>query len=132
MEQDLTKRFILLECYKPWKTIDKSQYTASYEDVETSTFLTKIRLDMIARVDAPDTFIATPCAATLTYFEPENEEHREVTYQRVVVLCSTSKGINGFQDSLYITERCIKPLQDAMDEVFGSTVYGLAQGKLND
>ena len=122
---DKTKQFITLECYHPYYTVNavkssnKNQYTPSYEDVSKHVFYTKIRLDMISRVDAPDFFTATPKSQTMQYFSREKDEHKDITYQRVVVTCSTSNGINGFQDSLYITERCISRLQKALDEAYG-------------
>lgn len=115
---DKTKQFIILECYHPYYTVEKTQYTPSYEDVSKHTFYTKIRLDMIGRVDAPDFFTATPRSTSRKYFSMEQDEHKDITYQRVVVTCSTSKGINGFQDSLYITERCISRLHKALDEAY--------------
>lgn len=116
---DKTKQFIALECYKPWCTVDLNNETVSYKALEEARFYTKIRLDMIARVDSPSTFIATPLSRNPMCFDPERDEHLEVVYQRVVVLCPTSRGANGFHDSLYITERCIKRLEKIWDEVFG-------------
>lgn len=123
---DKTKQFITLECYHPYYTVDKNQYTPSYEDVSKHTFYTKIRLDMIARLDAPGTFTATPREADLHYFKPERDEHKDFAYQRIIVLCTTSKGINGFQDSLYITEKCIPFLQKALDEAYGEALSPIA------
>ena len=119
---DKTKRFITLECYKPYYTIDKRQYTPSYEDVSKYIYYTKIRLDMIARLDTPESFDATPKESDKSEYDPAKEEHKRFAYQRVVVLCTTNLGMNGFQDSLYITERCIKHLQEALDEAYGEAI----------
>ncbi len=111
--------FIELECYQPYYTIDKDGYP-SYEVVKKHTFKTKIRLDMIARVDDVDTFIATPKGSHS--LDKTKEEWKEMKYKKVVVLCHTNLGLNGFQDSLYITERCFAHLDGALEDAFGETL----------
>jgi len=114
-------RFIELECYHPYYLIDDGKIV-HYSDVVQHTFKTKLRLDMIGRVDEEDSFIAVPDNVGIYGLKKDEAlkgEHKIVKYKRVVTLCHTNKGINGFQDSLYISERCFDLLDEMLEEEFG-------------
>lgn len=125
---DKTKQFVILECYEPYYTVDARNYTPAYEEVSKHTFCTKIRLDCIARTDNPQFFYATPKPRDLKEFKPTKDEYKAFAYQRVVVTCPTSLGMNGFRDSLYITSRCIDKLKTILDEAFGTVIGFEDQG----
>lgn len=120
---DKTKQFVILECYEPYYTVDYGMgYLPTYDEVSKHVFYTKIRLDCIARTDNPEFFYATPRSISKKDFKPAKDEHKAFTYQRVVVTCPTSLGMNGFRDSLYITERCIDKLKTILDEAYGTVI----------
>ena len=117
-------RFIELECYRPYYLIDQGAIV-HYSDVEQHTFKTKLRLDMIGRIDEEDHFIAVPDNKSIYGLKKDEAlkgEHKIVKYKRLVVLCHTNKGLNGFADSLYISERCFYHLENALEEEFGDCI----------
>ena len=120
---DKTKQFVILECYEPYYTVNCGLgYLPTYDEDSKHTFCTKIRLDFIARTDNPTFFYATPKSMRKNEFKPSVNEHKTFAYQRVVVTCPTSLGMNGFSDSLYITDRCIDKLKTILDEAYGTVI----------